>query len=464
MSESITNQERSFTNYIVVKSVILKNYKGTSLDIENLVSNIDIFESIYNSTITGYIDIVDSNDLIQFFPLIGDETIEFEFLLSENSDEFISFGEFRIYKISNREIRNDKVQVYRLWFTSFETITNIENRVSKSYNEKEVYKIISDLFKNLKSSKQLETEKTSGIISFISPTLHPLEAINYLASSKSVLDNNADFVFFESLDQESKSTKFYFKSLNKLLQQDNEPITTLKYIQKNYNTNEFTYITAPEDIIFKKGFDVIESKMMGLYSQNIIHYDPLRKRYEVQKINYDDYTFNKKENNKIFSDNEKDNFNEFYRFVLSADFPSRISNNKNKDNSRNKGSSQKKKRNDIGYINENDRQISNDMISTVLSKRAILLQEFENNKIYINGISGSFNYNVGKVINFEKPHIVNNRNHYIEEYGTNFDLFISGRYLITKAHHSISKDSNNYTFKTYMEISKNSFKNNLKVL
>ena len=83
-----TNPENSFiSNTLRVNHIILTNFQGQTLDITNLILGVDIYENIYANALTGTIDVIDSNDLVEFFPIIGEETIHIDIILPGFSDD-----------------------------------------------------------------------------------------------------------------------------------------------------------------------------------------------------------------------------------------------------------------------------------------------------------------------------------------------------------------------------------------
>ena len=472
---SVYPKNSFISNTVRVNHVILTNYKGQTLDITNLILGIDIYENIYANALTGTIDVIDANDLIEFFPIIGEETIHIDIILPGFSDDsnFILDG-YRIYKITDREVNNDKAQVYKLWFTSPEAIVNLEKKVSKAWYEKNTKDMVKEVFALLGSKKAFEIEDTVGVHNYISTNLAPFQVLNYLASHRSIGSHKlSDFMFFESFDLTKKTTKFNFKSLGYLSQLQSS-IATFTYRPvvvdnpQGYAGNIQPYNV--ENITFKKGFNVIESKLKGLYNQTFVYYDMLRKKYVVQKSTYDD-VFNESKDMRIegassskpFSHNTGA-YGENVTVVHTTSFPSRVSNSKDMSNVNNRGMEIKAGRGTNTYIAKTG--LSSDKTSTLLEetlyRRKVLLSEFENNTIQLNDISGNYSYTVGAVIEFEKPHLRLDKNNAIEASSDNYDIFISGRYLITKSRHHIRRGERlNWLYKNYLEVSKNTIKNNL---
>lgn len=460
------------SNTVKINSIELTNYKGTILDILNIVVEINIYESIYENAILGSIEIIDSNDLIQFFPIIGEETLNLDMILPGSDTDSLNFilDNLRIYKITDREIKSDKVQRYTLWFTSKEAITNREVKISKAWKEETTDKMVKDVFTSLKTEKTLVQDPTIGIHNYFSTNIEPFEVLNYLARTRSIDSNKlSDFMFFENFDISKKTTKFNFRSLGGL--SATKPVMEFWYGPTNNNKDGHNVQPYNIDnIVFHQGFDVLDSKKHGMYNQTFVYYDILRKRYVFQKNTYDD-VFNESKDkrlegsnsSKIFETNTN-TFGEHFEVLYVTGFPERISSTQDTSEVHNKTIEVNAKRDKNGWITE--RGESSDKTSTLVEetifRRRILLNEYENNKIYLNDISGNFNYSIGNTIIFNKPHIVVNKAEIIDSHNDSYDIFASGVYLITKSRHRITiGETARYKYKTYLEISKNTIKNSI---
>lgn len=459
------------SNSIKVNSILLTNYRGEILDITQMATEINIYESIYVNSIVGTVDIVDSNELLNFFPIIGEEYISLDILLPGFDDSCnFELNKYRIYKISDREIKSDKIQTYKLWFTSIEMIRNTEIKSCKAWKEEVTSKMVKDIFRSIGSSKVLEVEQTVGLHNYISTNITPYEAINYLASHRSInLNKLSDYVFFESLDINNRTTKYNFKSLGTLCFSQ-ESIAEFTYhptmVNSDIGNNVLPYNI--ENISFKKGFDILEGKSNGLYNQTYIYYDMLRKRYVFQKNTYEDifsetrnFKLELEKSNKMFVNNSNSP-SEYLKFVYVSEFPSRISTSKEVNNILNKGIESSARRSSNEYISTSIEDVMSNLHEKTLYRRDVLLQEFETNKIYINDISGSYKYTIGSIITLNKPNIVINKSNIVEKYGDNNDIFISGRYIIVKSRHRMTRNMGlNWWYKNYLEVSKNTYKNSL---
>lgn len=463
------NKETFISNTVQVNKIAITNYKGQELDITMLVMEVNIYESLYVNTITGTIDVIDSNEYISVVPIIGEETLSFDFILPgfQNNVNF-RLENLRVYKISDRVLQSDKIQGYKLWFTSKEAISDSEQKICKAWNQETSTFMVKDIFKKLNSSKTLEVDNTIGVHNFISTNFSPFQSINYLASHRSINSNKlSDFAFFENFDIANKTTKFNFKSIGGLCSAT--PIVSFTFHPAMTRTADGVNVVPynVENISFKKGFDILESKASGMYNQTYIYYDMLRKKYVVQKNNYDEVYNETKatklegsKSNKIFATNTN-TYSEYVDFVYVNAFPTKISTITEINNINNKGVEKKPNRKSNSYIashNDTNSTVSN-LHEETLYRRDVLLQEFENNKIYLNDVSGNFNYTVGTVVAFNKPNILIEKEAFTDQNSAKYDKLISGNYLIVKNRHKLTRTEGiNWFYKCYMEISKNTFK------
>lgn len=464
-------------NTIALNGIYITTHKGEILSVTDLVQRIEFYESVYVNNVYGFVELADGTDLPQTAPLIGEESITININLPGNTSasNFV-FEKFKIYKITDRHIIDDKLQRYRLWFISNEAVSNFETKISRSWRQETTDQIVRYAFGQLNSPKldTLNIEQTIGVHNYVGTNISPFEIINYLASSRSINRKNlSDFVFFESLDTSStnkeKKTRFNFVSLNSLCEK--EAIVQFYFGPFNVRVDDKirSYPCNIEDIEISKGFDILESKMSGMYNQTFIYYDMLRKKYVFQKNNYEE-VFNESKNykidglnsNKIFVNNSNTP-SEFIKFVHVSGFPGKISSKREINNTTNRAVERKRERSTNRWIDtfgSREDKVSS-LVEKTLYRRRVLMQEFENNKILLNNISGNYSYSIGNTVIFNKPHIQLNKTQAIRERGT-YDKYISGKYLITGTNHVIKlTDKMNWEYKTHLEISKNSVKSKI---
>lgn len=233
-------------NHIEILNLELYNFENQKLDISRIFLRINIFENITNQFLTGKIVIVDTQDIISNFPIIGNETLK----ITLKHDNTIINLEFKIYKIegdSNNTKGERGGKVFVLYFCSPEKI--FSNKISKKYNDKAEI-IIQNL---LTESKELLFESTSDSIEIYSNFWTIQKIIDFVVRlSKS--DKYYDYTFFETLE------KFNFYPISFLLNQAVSEKIVYDKSNQNYLMNNNI-----KSFQFEKYFNLIKDKKFGLF-------------------------------------------------------------------------------------------------------------------------------------------------------------------------------------------------------
>lgn len=216
-------------------SVVIKNYTGKEFPVgPSAFLSFNIFESLMDENVMhGDITLLDSAGFEERVPFIGEETIRVDFFNKRMPKTKFS-AEFVIYKMSEKVIQN-KSQVYTLFFISEEFISNLKNKISKSYKGKTSQEMVQDIYdnyivKHLKktNSKELFYDSVGNsdgaflLGHYVFPYVRPFQAINLIAkkslastvnlgSNQSSIANYGSFVFFEN------QKGFWFKSIGDLI-------------------------------------------------------------------------------------------------------------------------------------------------------------------------------------------------------------------------------------------------------
>lgn len=266
--------------------------RGLIFDVFDFVIDINIYEDMYSPTISGNITLNDAQDMVNLLPMIGEEKLLITFKSPSISDNDGLFEQaFYIYKMTDREYSAERAVRYTLHFVSFETIRDVNSKISKGYAGT-ISDIVEKFIKNdLKSDKPLNIEKTKNTIIYTSNYWSPFTNINYLAK-RSISASGTDspnYVFFEN------SKGFNYVSLDKLLEQDSKT----RYIYDN-NTRKPTgdggasgrSISSDLQRIttykISTAFDYIKRIESGMYASRLITHELVTKTYNVQTLTYGD--------------------------------------------------------------------------------------------------------------------------------------------------------------------------------
>ena len=113
---------------------------GEVTDIKKVMSELNIYESIYKNALTGSIVIIDAQNLISKLELNGTERISFQLstpgAIDKRSmvDASVETGHpFHVYKITDRKQLAPGTLLYTLHFGSREFMRNLRTKVSQAY-------------------------------------------------------------------------------------------------------------------------------------------------------------------------------------------------------------------------------------------------------------------------------------------------------------------------------------------
>lgn len=187
----------------IVKALLTKPGKPYSIDVRAQMINVSIFEDIEQPSMMLEMLMQDSINLVQDFPIIGEEILEITFLTPGR--EKPTKLSFQVYSVEGTSVApTAKASMYVIKAVSLIHYYNIYNSVSKSYTTS-ISEMVEDIIKSIAAStdkKSIRTfiEPTKGIVPITIPRMQPFAAIDMLrqkAVSKEFSSGGA-FVFFEN--------------------------------------------------------------------------------------------------------------------------------------------------------------------------------------------------------------------------------------------------------------------------
>ena len=128
---------------------------GLELDLSDLLASVDIYEDIFQNSISGDISFADTNNLVGELRLVGQEKLKLK-LSTPNADDtdsrntIINFTEMPlyIYKINNKMSVNDNTTIFSLSFTTSEIIRNNRIRCVEAYEGEPADEIIKKIIRD----------------------------------------------------------------------------------------------------------------------------------------------------------------------------------------------------------------------------------------------------------------------------------------------------------------------------
>lgn len=240
-----------------VKTLFLLNEDQTRQhDLLHHATSIQIYESILTPVIFAEIAIQDNIELMQQFPILGEEYIKLSFSTpsSKNNAEYI----LRVNQVMNKKVQpNNKLVTYVLQCASPELILNATRFVSKSVDDN-ISNVIKDIVSSndgLNSKKPLTADTTSGIEKILITRKPPFVAIDFLKGrAVSTEYESSSFVFFENRNG------YHFTTVEKMIADGQKKagdsgLTDKQFYfdtnrNENYNNSTYRNILAYNQISF----------------------------------------------------------------------------------------------------------------------------------------------------------------------------------------------------------------------
>ena len=425
--DSFSSDKLRLAGDVNVESVMVVSLAtGRYFNVRNQLLTIHVFEDLFSPFTTGILVFRESLDFTNYFPLVGEEAVEFKIFTPTLNDtpQGILQGKFYIYKMEDVTEIAERSVIYKLHFISMEAITDMNSKASRPYDG-----VISEIAKKimldqdgLATVKQCNIEPTKNKTKFISNFWSPVKSLLYLTSNAVNTIGAPTFLFFENRDG------FNFLSLDYLylqpLKQNFEYSNPFQLISSTGGSSRVPELDYKriEKLTIPVSHNFIDRVSGGMYGSRMISYDVTTMRYKNAKHSmYTDWNDPNKEIhlNKYAPQSKK----------LLATTRSVIFNDVNQ-----KGVF-------TGYGNVSNTDITQARVSRLMMAQA--------NKIEI-VVPGRTDYTVGQVVSvkaFQKEPM--NKE---DPNADQIDKLTSGVYLIGAINHTISKEKH----ECHMELIKDS--------
>ena len=159
------------------------------IDLKNIVAELNIFEDLNKSYLTGSIVLVDDTGVMSDVKIKGDEGLRIIISKNPNIGEYDSYFQldFKVVSIVRQFKNADRSEVYSLNLISKHAYDNSVVKISKSFSGK-LEKISESILKNFLGVKLLMDEKyydakagsNQEPIKILLPYLSPLESVDWL--------------------------------------------------------------------------------------------------------------------------------------------------------------------------------------------------------------------------------------------------------------------------------------------
>ncbi len=240
--------------------ITLTSFDGSrKLNIYNLIRSIDIYESLTNYTVSADIYIAEGIELINNFPMAGEERVSIT--LETPKRKSITY-DFLVSKIdAQRSNDAGNLKSYVLRCVTEDLLKNSFKTFTKRYkDEKYDQALIEVINQDLGSGLSVETEQTKGEFDFTVNNVRPFQVVDLICERAVSGEENISSTFFFYQDNQG----YHFKTLEKLIK---ERRAGAQHLQFFYQT-----VNRAED--YEKVINV----------RNIIAYDTVTQGSSIEKV------------------------------------------------------------------------------------------------------------------------------------------------------------------------------------
>ena len=265
---------------------------GVTKNITNLVMELNIYQSIESSMMTGDIVVTDNAGLAEELPFIGQERLMFNLRTpGRGTGNALNFDQYHavISSVSDRFSSTDSTHVYRLEWVTAETFTNARTKVSQSFKG-ELSSMVEEIVRDenyLNSKKPLHIEETRDIKTFVSPNLRPYQTIKHLAEQAiSKEDGHSGYLFYEN------ARGYHFRSFESLMGKSLTGTLTptskvLKLQPSDHNDSKPESRTdSIIELRLVNSMDTLTGTRAGLFGSTLLYHDVFNKNVMKKEFNY----------------------------------------------------------------------------------------------------------------------------------------------------------------------------------
>lgn len=288
----------------IINDIRLVSYQSNNGDtepmkvsIKSLVTEINIYESIFNKHLSGNLILLDAQNLLMKMPITGFERVEFSLHTPSMSKGF-DFREktghpMYIFSVQNRRnLEQGGTMIYELTFTTKEMLRNERVRCVKPYTAS-IADIVTDVVRDKNgfySMKDLFVEPTLGVHDFVMPRVRPQEAIDMLSKhAQSKKHHNAGYMFYET------SFGYNFRSIESMLASTNavaRPVVARyeyrvagrRDAQQNQDVVKDMQIIQDYQVLDQ--FNTLKNMRNGVYASRLLAHDQFTKTYTTTDFDY----------------------------------------------------------------------------------------------------------------------------------------------------------------------------------
>lgn len=296
---------------IEVESAKLVLDNGQVIDIQNVVREVNIYESLFNHYVEAEFVMDDSLNLFAAGST-GQELVDISFRNSVGPGVDAEYQRkiFQVYEISNRKRISEFRQVYVMNCVTPEKYLTTPTKISRAFGPSTIGRMVQKIFNEFvynnaakdfyREAKRVfgyeliklnDFDETSGVHELIIPNMPVDDAIYFLCKEADSEDHIPYYVFYEDMGG------FKFHNISRLI---SRPIA-FKYHHLPTATKVPSVVDIGIDMQFDDSFKIISYELvkqsnilqntnMGLFRNETINLDLHRRKSKTKIYDYDEYS------------------------------------------------------------------------------------------------------------------------------------------------------------------------------
>lgn len=267
-------------------AVGIRSHNGQDFNITELVSEINIYESIHEHFLSGTMVIIDNSAMYQLLPVLGQEVLTIYFKYKDH----VVNRTFYVSYIKDIKQLNENVGAYVIEFVDKKQIDNVNNTFSRSYTGRNT-EIIANIHEDF-LNEPIEVIATGGSShQVVYPYTKPYKAMSMLLKHTFAIDNTPMFLY-ETLNEEGVK----LQSLGDMWAQQDSDVVELRNVNQ-VNTDESgqgarllpEQNMGAEDIVTKRSFNTLRYISNGSFAANLTTLDLSKKFYSEEIFDYKEH-------------------------------------------------------------------------------------------------------------------------------------------------------------------------------
>jgi len=293
-----------------VLQVVMRGRSGATIDLTDYTAYIQIYESIFEKTMSAKIGLIEGLNIKRHFSINGDELVTIKFQTIGFEDESTYEVTLQSYKLSGPDYVSDNDHAYAIYLESPIVYRNKNKRVSVPFDDRGdvIVKKVFDRYLNDGSTKSqlFFGPAVFNNIKFITPMWRPLQTIDYVTKRCLNAPPNSDptYIFFQTVDG------YFFTNMAQLSSQS--PFATYTYHLTSTSTNSkssFDSFFKIHGLNFGNMFDRLAQTEMGVFNGTLLSHDITKKTASPGSVYNYSTQFERQthvEKHKIIADSNED--------------------------------------------------------------------------------------------------------------------------------------------------------------